>query len=56
MNHVSLFTKCFLCPLCSDLFEGLQHLSSLTEVLKDELQRTRHQWGVVLHDQVDQNP
>lgn len=40
----------------SYLFEGLQHLGSLTEVFEDELQRARHQRGVILHDEVDQNP
>lgn len=42
--------------LCCYLFEGLQHLRSLTEVFKEELQRARHQWGVILHDEIDQNP
>lgn len=42
--------------LCCYLFEGLQHLGSLTEVFEDELQRARHQWGVILHDEMDQDP
>lgn len=41
---------------CRYLFKGLEHLSSLTEVLEDELQRARHQRGVILHDEMDQNP
>lgn len=45
-----------LCSLCSYLFEGLQHLSSLTKVFEDELQRAGHQRGVILHDEMDQNP
>lgn len=42
--------------LCRYLFEGLQHLGSLAEVFEDELQRAGHQWGVILHDEMDQNP
>lgn len=42
--------------LCRYLFEGLQHLGSLAEVFEDELQRAGHQRGVILHDQVDQDP
>lgn len=38
------------------LFEGLQHLGSLAEVFEDELQRAGHQRGVILHDEMDQNP
>lgn len=41
---------------CGYLLEGLQHLRSLAEVFEDELQRARHQRGVVLHDEMDQNP
>lgn len=41
--------------LCCYLFEGLQHLRSLTEVLEEELQRAGHQRGVFLHDEMDQN-
>lgn len=41
--------------LCCYLFEGLQDFSSLTEVFEEELQRTGHQRGVFLHDEMDQN-
>ena len=47
---------CFSEMLFLYLFEGLQHLGSLTEVLEDELQRARHQRRVILHDEMDQNP
>ena len=37
------------------LFEGLQDICSLAEVLEDELQGSGHQRRVVLHDEVDED-
>lgn len=45
-----------LAPSGPHLFEGLEDISSLAEVLKDELQGSRHQRRVVLHDEVDEDP
>lgn len=45
-----------LAPPHQYLFKGLQHLSSLTEVFEDELQRPGHQRCVVLHDEMNENP
>lgn len=40
----------------SHLFEGLEDVGSLAEVLEDELQGAGHQRRVVLHDEVDEDP
>lgn len=54
--NINLDRKSPVTPsLCCYLFEGLQHFSSLTEVFEEELQRARHQGGVFLHDEMDQN-
>lgn len=45
-----------MCFPAAHLFEGVQHFLPLAEVPEEQLQRSGHQGGVVVHRQMDQNP
>lgn len=50
------FVNVCVCVCAPNLFEGVQHFLSLAEVSEEQLQSSRHQRGVVVHGEVDQNP
>lgn len=43
-------------PAPAHLFKGLQHFRSLAEVFEQQLQGSREQRRVVVHDEVDEDP
>lgn len=43
-------------PATPHLFEGHEHLLSLAEVSEEQVEGFGHQWRVVMHGQVEENP